>query len=67
MSHTTLSVTALRKLAAGTTVHLCKAPFVRFIKGEDRKWHEVPRMGVEPRTLTTAEVFLLGADETKEN
>lgn len=67
MSHTNLSTTALRKLGEGTTVHVCRAPFVRFVKGEDRKWHEVPRMGIEPRVLSTAEVFLLGVDQLKEN
>lgn len=59
-----LSQTALRKLPTDSTVKVVSAPFVRFRRGEDRQWHEVPRHGVTPRVLPTAELFLLGVDLT---
>lgn len=58
-----LTSTALRKLPAGSTVRLHNATFVHFRRGEDKRWYEVPRHGIEPRTLTTAELFLLGVDK----
>lgn len=58
-----LSQTALRKLPSNTVVKLSRAPYVRFKRGEDKQWHEVPRLGITPRTLTTAEIFVLGVEE----
>ncbi len=55
-----LSTTGLRKLPEGTTVKISRAPHVRFVKQADRRWHEVPRMGITPRTVTSAELMLLG-------
>ena len=57
-----LTQTGVRKLPVGTTVALVSAPHVRFKRVESLLWDEVPRMGVVPRTKSSAELFLLGVN-----
>lgn len=57
-----MTLTSLRKLPVGSTVCLSAAPHVRFVRGEDKQWHEVPRFGIAPRVITTASLFLLGVE-----
>lgn len=61
------TLTQLRKAPEGTTVQLSKATFVRFKRTADKTWAEVPRPRVEPRTLTTSELFTLGVDVLRES
>lgn len=62
----TLTQTQLRKCPRGKVVALSSAPFVRFKRGDDGQWYEVPRHGVTPRTYKTADLFALGVDTLDE-